>query len=219
MPQINNVTSNSQPGVEKSYTFNLLKYAVEKEIQYHEPYYLCTIRGLARLLDMSSSTFTDSRVLSSGAPRGILLKLYECSTDKLPDSLKPVAGFNYKIQSYNTRAADTLAAYLPDMVVSCLVKYYATESRHRTQRAKQLDLFFNTVGVRSFFSKIAGDELVQQPVTEVKLLPAPPVLEELTTQINPTPARTSTLADLKEILDLLPTKEQKQKALIQLLNL
>jgi hypothetical protein len=94
----------------------------------------CTIRGLARLLGVSVSTFTDNRPLKSGFPRGVLRRVAVCSEDDLPESLKPIAGFDYQL--YITE--DTEVCLLSRNVVVCILKFYGYDSLKPSARARQL---------------------------------------------------------------------------------
>jgi hypothetical protein len=80
--------------------------------------YCCTIRGLARMLDVSTSTFTDKRLVGVAGrrPRGIFWRIYMCEPEELPPSLQEIAGFNYKE-----------VEYLPSVVINAVVQYYAED--------------------------------------------------------------------------------------------
>ena len=92
--------------------------------------YYCSIRGLARILGVSVSTFTDGRV-SKGRPRGLLWRLMLCSEEELPESLRSLAGFNYQ----EVPAVNGKARMLPQPVIEGLVKYYAFDCLEIKERA------------------------------------------------------------------------------------
>lgn len=128
--------------------FVALKQSIITELKEVNGSYYCTIRGLSRLIGVGSSTLTDTRRQLNGAPMGLLLKLAECSVEKLPESLKPIAGFDYKNQPRISPTSNYVDVLLPEVVVACIVKYYAYDSNKPRQRAKQLDVLFASVGLR-----------------------------------------------------------------------
>jgi hypothetical protein len=136
-------------------TYPELRTMLLNELMKREGAYLCTIRGLARLLNISVSTLVDNRLRVDGVPRGVLKRLTRCSPDQLPDSLKPIAGFDYKLNF----SANTETCYLPEVVISGVIKYYAYHADKPNQRAVQLDSMFSSIGVRTVFDQIAGQEL------------------------------------------------------------
>lgn len=89
--------------------------------------YYCSIRGLARLLGVSVSTFTDGRV-RKGRPRGLLWRLMLCSEEELPDSLKGLAGYCYL-------GEDGAARLLPQEVIEGIIRYYASDALVINERA------------------------------------------------------------------------------------
>lgn len=88
--------------------------------------YYCSIRGLARLLDVSVSTFTDGRV-RNGRPRGLFWRLMLCAEDELPPALRHLAGFNYQE-----------SPMLPQDVIKSVVSYYAKDAVVIKERAVEL---------------------------------------------------------------------------------
>lgn len=137
---------------ETSLDMQLLRALLMDELKKDGGAYLCTLRGLARVLDMSVSTLVDGRKLKNGQPRGALVKLIECSPQDLPKSLQPIAGFDY---TQNAQANSTMYL-LPEMVVSCIIKYYAYDSLKPNLRAYQLDNMFSVVGLRALLDQIAS---------------------------------------------------------------
>lgn len=91
--------------------------------------YYVSIRGLARLLGVSVSTFTDGRV-RGGRPRGLLWRLMLCSEEELPGSLRSLAGFNYQ--------GSGAARLLPQEVIEGVVRYYAEDALKVNSRAVEL---------------------------------------------------------------------------------
>lgn len=91
-----------------------LKAILINELVKQEQGYLCTIRGLARLLAVSVSTLVDGRLRADGLSRGVLKRITTCSPDQLPDSLKPIAGFDYTL----ARTANTGTSLLSEVVIS-----------------------------------------------------------------------------------------------------
>lgn len=139
-------------------TFDHLRGLLGKELTYIEPNHYCTIRGLGRLLNIQTASLCDSRLQKNGVPRGVLKRLVMCSPEDLPESLKPVAGFDYTVISPNAKAnfkANKDTSLLPEVVVASIIKYYAYDARTTLQRAKQLDLLMTTVGVRTFFQQVS----------------------------------------------------------------
>lgn len=113
------ITANSQTEV----TFDYLRSLLDKELTFIEPNYYCTIRGLCRLLSLQSpASLIDKRLnKTTQKPRGILARVAACMCEELPDSLKPVAGFDYSALTQNTNA-NTNTALLPDTVIACVRK-------------------------------------------------------------------------------------------------
>jgi hypothetical protein len=147
------------------------------ELEVRDNNYFCSIRGASRLLNMHHSSLIDGRKQANGLAKGLLRRLPDWRPEDLPDSLKPIAGFDYKNQPQLTTAATTRTHQnymLPEVVVSSLVKYYAYDARETSERAKRLDALFSSIGVRSVFSKIK-----QAPeclaVSEVRSVPIPSV--------------------------------------------
>lgn len=151
-------------------TYPELRAILLNELIKQEQAYLCTIRGLARLLSVSVSTLVDGRLRADGTSRGVLKRLTGCSPEELPESLKPIAGFDYTL----VRTANTGTSLLPEVVVSCIVKYYAYDSGKPNQRAQQLDNMFSSVGVRSVFDQIAGENPLALPIEEGKTITLEP---------------------------------------------
>jgi len=169
------ISSNSQVEV----TFDHLRGLLDKELTYIDPNYYCTIRGLSRLLSIQAASLCDSRLQKNGVPRGILKRLTMCSPENLPESLKPVAGFDYTVISPNTKAnfkANKDTSLIPEVVAASIIKYYAYDARTVLQRAKQLDLLMTTVGIRNFFQQISnGNYQVEQKAEIVKPQHAEPL--------------------------------------------
>lgn len=134
-------------------SYEELKAILCNELKKTENGYLCTVRGLARLLGISVSTLVDTRRQNNNIPRGVLCRVAECSPDILPESLKAIAGFDYR-QSSILGAANKQTYLLPEVVISAVVKYYAYDARKTLQRAKQLDAMSSAVGVRAVFEQI-----------------------------------------------------------------
>lgn len=128
--------------------------------------FICSIRGLARLLGINHSSLIDSSKQKNGLPQGVLIKLLYWSAEDAPESLKPVLGFDYKIQPYNDTPT-TRQKYLPEFVVNCVTNYYANDARQPLARAKQLSALFGSLGVRVVFSKVMGVE----PAAELLVAP------------------------------------------------
>lgn len=159
-----------------SVTFEYLKSLLDKELIYSEPSYYCTIRGLGRLLQISSAALTDKRLIkSTGKPQGVLSRLATCKGEELPESLKPAAGFDFRSMSNNVDT-NTNTAWLPDTVIACVIKYYAYDARTCLTRAKQLDLLMTSIGVRAFFQQIVESEpSLDVPAPLVKPAHAQPI--------------------------------------------
>lgn len=186
--------------------FITLKQELATELKEVNGSYYCTVRGLGRLLDISPSCLTDKRILACGQPHGLLIKLMKCSLEELPETLKPIAGLDYtKLVSEQHTQADGL---LSEIVVSCIIKYYAYEARVKRTRAVQLDNLLSAVGVRHFFATILGNEGVSTST---------PVLyesEEVDSSID------NRLATVKEVMSVLANAapEFQEKALLTLLG-
>lgn len=186
------IVANAQTEV----TFDYLRSLLDKELTFIEPNYYCTIRGLSRLLSIQAASLCDSRLQKNGVPRGTLKRLTMCSPENLPESLKPVAGFDYTIISPNAKAnfkANKDTSLIPEVVAASIIKYYAYDARTVLQRAKQLDLLMTTVGIRNFFQQIStGNNQVEQKAEIVKpqhAKPLPGVLPEVEDiLVNETPA-------------------------------
>lgn len=144
-----------------SLSYEELKAILCNELRKTEEGYLCTVRGLARMLGISVSTLIDTRKQMNNVPRGVLRRVAECSPDVLPDSLKAIAGFDYKASTI-LGAANSNTYLLPEVVVSGVIKYYAYDAKKTIERAKQLDSMFAAVGVRSLFDKI-----IEMPIDTV----------------------------------------------------
>lgn len=154
-----------------SLSYEELKVILCNELKKGDEGYLCTVRGLARMLGISVSTLVDTRKQQNDVPRGVLRRVVECSPNILPDSLKVIAGFDYR-QSTLLGAANSNTYLLPEVVVSAVIKYYAYDSRKTIERAKQLDAMFAAVGVRSLFEKLAETtEPLETSVVDAELAP------------------------------------------------
>lgn len=168
-------------------SYEELKAILVNELKKTDEGYCCTIRGLARLLGISVSTLVDPRLQKSGIPMGVLRRLTECSVEELPDSLKPIAGFDYRHHATDSKP-NTETYLLPEVVISCVVKYYSLHSRKRCERAKQLDGMFSSIGVRALFEQVLSikDELpplvesqLEMEATPVYVMPAPNPLQDM----------------------------------------
>jgi hypothetical protein len=159
---------------------------------------LATIRAVARLLGISHSSLVDNRKQKNGLPKGLLCKLQDWSPEECPESLKPILGFDYKVQPYNLTPTTT-HKYLPELVVHCIINYYAYDARQPLLRAKQLSVLFGTLGVRAIFSSVKG----------VPLEAAKPLkFEEATSKSSPLPSSDfSTSSCIEQTLELLKRLE------------
>lgn len=186
--------------------FEQLRSQLKDELFLIDGVYYCTIRGLSRLIDISAGCLTDNRPLKSGAPHGLLQKIKACTLAELPDSLKPIQGFDYSSQPSLNEAYTSYM--LPEVVVSCIIKYYAYDAKVKKARALQLDNLFSTMGVRTFFSNL--------------LLPTPQqtTINTTTTVSNQEDVFDSRLKAITESLSVLGacTPEYKEKALLTLLD-
>lgn len=63
--------------------------------------FICSISGTARLLGLNHTSLIDTSKQKNGLPKGLLPRLLYLSPEDAPESLKPVLGFDYKIQPYN----------------------------------------------------------------------------------------------------------------------
>jgi hypothetical protein len=159
---------------------------------------LATLSSLARLLGIRHSSLIDSSKQKNGLPKGLLLKLVYLSAENCPESLKPILGFDYRVQPYNLTPT-THPKYLPELVVHCVINYYAYDARQPLLRAKQLSVLFGTLGVRAIFSSVKG----------VPLEAAKPLkFEEATSKSSPLPSSDfSTLSCMEQTLELLKRLE------------
>lgn len=96
------------------------------ELEESDGVYYCSIRGLARLLDVSVSTFTDGRV-RNGKPKGLFWRLMVCVKEDLPPSLQDLSGFNYQE-----------SLMLPQDVIKAVVAYYAKDVIITKKRAQDI---------------------------------------------------------------------------------
>lgn len=136
--------------------YSLIQQAVDslgQELIYKDSAFFSTVRATARLLDLSPSTLLDSHPNKNGSPSGVLHKLFKCSVDELPESLKPLHGFNYQ-QCGALQSPNGVMRLLPEVVVMGLIRHYATDARHKRQRAVSLLQAFEAVGLRVFFSEV-----------------------------------------------------------------
>lgn len=182
-----------------------LKESISSELKFINGSYYCTIRGLSRLLDVSPSSFTDTRRQVNGAPMGLLLKVKECSVEELPESLKPIAGFDFKDQLHVVAPNTHVNLLLPEVVISCITKYYAYDCQKKRHRAIQFDNLFSAVGVRSFFK-----ELLESPNDVTVIKESSNVSNEVDNRISAVKEVMSVLADT--------SPEFKEKALLTLLG-
>lgn len=165
-------------------SYEELKAITLNELKKEDNTYYCTIRGLARLIGISSSTLTDGRKLKSGLPMSVLRRVAECSEDKLPETLKPIAGFDYR-SAEGVKSPNSETNLLPLDVVQAVIKFYAYEAQKPHQRAKQLDSMLSTVGAHAFFDNIfAGEEL---PEVELVSVSETSCLAETTEEAEPNP--------------------------------
>lgn len=166
--------------------------------------YHCSIRGMGRLLNMHHSSLIDGRKQVNGQPRGLLRRLPDWSPEELPESLKPIQGFNYREQPQLTTATTPTRTHqnylLPEVVIACVVKYYAYDARETSERAKRLDALFSSIGVRSVFSKIK-----HVPESSIANTEVSPDTEAIT--ITPAPTLTPSVDNL------LQTETEVDKAL------
>lgn len=160
-----------QPAV--PFDFNELLDSIKTEVIQNPDSdgFICSISGMSRLLDIQHSSLIDTGKQKNGLPKGLLPRLTYLSPEQSPESLKPILGFDYKIQPYN-QTPTTKPKYLPELVVQCIINYYANDARQPLQRAKQLSVLFGTLGVRAVFSKVLGIEDIS--VSPAQVLPALP---------------------------------------------
>jgi hypothetical protein len=140
-----------------SLSYEELNALLRLELKKSDSGYLCTVRGLARLLGLSVSTIVDSRKQQNGIPRGVLRRLFECSPSILPESLQPISGFDYRSSALLGKA-NTHTYLLPEVVVSGVIKFYAYDARKPIQRAKQLDYMLSAIGIRALFDRVMSSE-------------------------------------------------------------
>lgn len=136
--------------------YSLIEQAVTalgQELIYKDSAFFSTVRATARLLDLSPSTLLDSHLNKNGAPSGVLHKLFKCSVEELPESLKPLHGFNYQ-QCGALQSPNGIMRLLPEVVIMGLIRHYATDARHKSQRAVTLLQAFEVVGLRAFLSEV-----------------------------------------------------------------
>jgi hypothetical protein len=197
---------------EQPLDFEVLQQRLQTEVKEKNGTYSCTIRGVARLLGISAGSLTDNRVLANGSPHGLLQKVKHCTLEELPSSLKPIQGFDFADQKDGAKRTGSHCTdmMLPEIVVSCIIKYYAYDARLKRPQAVVLDNLFSAMGIRSFFASLlkqeeSKDEQVVHPVA-VK-----------TTQPCDSDNR---VAVVKEVLDVLSncTPDYKEKALLTLLG-
>jgi hypothetical protein len=93
--------------------------------------YTCSIRGLARILDITTSRFTDKRY-EGGHPRGLFWRVYLCTPDQLPESLRAISGFNYKTDTEQNKRGGVM---LPAKVIDAVVSYCAFDALKPLERA------------------------------------------------------------------------------------
>lgn len=193
----------------QQFDYNTLRELVGKEIKQNPDSdgYLCSIRGLAKILGIQHSSLIDSSKQKNGLPQGILLKLTHWSADEVPDSLKPVLGFDYKIQPYN-HTPTTSPKYLPEIVIQCVIEYYARDARQPLDRAKQLLTLFGTLGVRSLFAKVLGDEPVNATAAEQDIYL---VTQTQETKLNP-------VQEALELISKLESYRLKREEIVAVLD-
>jgi hypothetical protein len=157
------------------FDFNELADLIKSELKQNPDSdgFICGIRAVARLIGINHTSLIDSNKQKNGVPKGLLPRLTYWSPEEAPESLKPVLGFDYKIQPYNA-AHTTQHKYLPELVVQCIINYYANDARQTLPRAKQLSVLFGTLGVRAVFSKVLGVEEVPAAQSLPAALPALP---------------------------------------------
>lgn len=140
----------------------------------------------------------------------------KCSLEDLLETLKPIAGMDYtKLVSEHLTKSDYL---LSEIVVSCVIKYYAYEARVKKTRAVQLDNLLSAVGVRQFFATILDSK--QEALTSLVISdsvshePAAPYTETDKPDID------NRIAAIKEIMSVLSNAapEFQEKALLTLLG-
>lgn len=200
-------------------TYEELKAIVLAELTKEEDQTLeCSIRGLARLLGLSTSTLTDSRKLKSGIPMGVLRRVAECSEDILPETLKPIAGFDYRT-SRHYRSPNSETNLLPLEVVTCIIRYYAYDAQKPHQRARQLEAMFSDIGAYAFFNKILSDEKAElEPQVLAPLAPSSvPLIEEDLVYAEETPLDKALLLIHK--LESYRLKREEVIAFLENLNL
>jgi hypothetical protein len=197
MSNLVRIAEANQQGV----NFEELRTQLKDELYLIDGVYYCTIRGLARLIDISAGCLTDNRALKSGAPHGLLQKIKACTLEELPESLKPIHGFDYAVQPSLNEAYTSYM--LPEVVVSCVIKYYAYDAKIKKPRAARLDNLFSSMGVRTFFSNLLLDQPKQTVV--------------MNKQENNFDSRLKAISDSLSVLNAC-TPEYKEQALLTLLD-
>jgi len=159
-------------------TFEELKAITLNELKKEGNTYKSTIRGLARLVGVSPSTLVDARKLKSGIPMSVLRRVAECSVDQLPETLKCIAGFDYRLCD-GAKSPNSETNLLPLDVVQAVIKFYAYDAQKPHQRAKQLDAMLSSVGAHAFFDQIFSEQVVETaevPFMDTSNLPTEPDL-------------------------------------------
>lgn len=143
--------------------------ALHHELILKESGFYSTVRACARLLDLSPSTLLDSHILKNGTPSGVLHKLFRCSVDELPESLKPLHGFDYR-RCEALQTPKGVMKLLPEYVIMGLIRHYGSDARHKTKKAGILLAAFETVGLRVFLQKVYSRILLEESIMSNKSL-------------------------------------------------